>query len=332
MSRLGRALLLPALAALGCAGAPAPRVMVAAATISPPPNVAAATIAPPPNVAAATIAPPAPAAFPDGWVRAAPAPLDLRRPPSSLSLGPQRTIVAPTPLRLADLPLIEVTPTPTDAERPGPNVLSPPGEPSREIFVAKGCSRVSVRNHAVGEISVGWGTLPIAPQSGGGVMFSPGGDGHDRYTLASWRTLDRAPGGGLIYRETQAWFDMLTCKAFDVRHMEAVAQPLVGGLNYAFRTHCASCKAGTTDRLHLIMPNRGWGDGSFDHREIALAPGLSTSQLDTFSDAALRRFRASGAATTRAGDVTVGLEVVQGIGEPEPTAMIYVSDARLSNF
>lgn len=333
-------LLAPALAALGCAGAapPAPVSarpgMVAAATVSAGPTVAAQTISTTTTVAAATISTPGePHAFPAGWVRGAPAPPDPAPPLASMILGPQRQPVAPVELRLADLPLVEVTPKPLDAQRPGPNVLLP-GEPSREIFVAPGCSRASVRNHSVGEITVGWVSLPIAPQSGGGVQLwhVQGGDGHDRYTSASWRTLDRAPGGALIYRETHAWFDMLTCKAFEVRHMEAVAQPIASGLGYAFRTHCASCKVTETDALHLITPGSGWGQSAFDHSEIALGQGRSTTRIMTFGNSALRRFRESGAITTRVADATLGVDVVQGSGESEPTAMIYVSDPPPSRF
>jgi hypothetical protein len=306
--------------------------MVAAATITAAPTVAAPTILPPPTVSAATIsAPGEPVAFPAGWVRGAPAPLDPPPPLASLTLGPQRLPVAPVELRLAELPLVEVTPRPVDTQRPGPNVLAP-GEPSREIFIAPGCSRVSVRNHSVGDVTVGWSSLPIAPQSGGGVQIQRGGDGHDRYTLASWRTLDRAPGGALLYRETHAWFDMLTCKAFEVRHLEAVAQPIASGLGYAFRTHCASCKVTETDALHLITPGSGWDQSAFDHSEIALGQGRSTTRVMTFGNSALRRFRESGSITTRVADATLGVDVVQGSGESEPTAMIYVSDPPPSRF
>jgi hypothetical protein len=333
--RLERALLLlvPALAALGCAGAAplpaavAPREVVAAATISAPSIVAAATISAP------TPAPTEPVAFPAGWVRGAPASIDPPAPLASLTLGPQRPLVAPVELRLADLPLVEVTPRPLDAQRPGPSVVAP-GEPSREIFVAPGCSRASVRNHSVGEITVGWVSLPIAPQSGGGVSLwhVQGGDGRDRYTLASWRTLDRAPGGALLYRETHAWFDMITCKAFEVRHMEAVARPIASGLGYAFRTHCPTCKVAEVDALHLITPGSGWDSSAFDHSEIALGQGRSTTRVMTFGANALRRFHESGALTSRVADITLGVDVVQGSGESEPTAMIYLSDPPPSRF
>ncbi len=336
MIRLDRALLLPLLAALGCAGAP-PSPRAAAPAAAPRPIVAAATISAAPIVAAATIAPsPAPidrAALPAGWVRGALAPLDPGPKTAPLNLGPQRTIVAPIALRLADLPLIEITPRPLDTQRPGPKA-PPPGEPSREIFIAPGCSRASVRNHDVGTITVGWSSLPIAPQSGGGVMLGGfnGGDGHDRYTPASWRTLDRAPGGALRYRETNAWFDVITCKAYEVRHMEAVATPIASGLGYAFRTHCPSCKAADVDQLHLITPGTGWGTDPFDHTEIALGPGQSTTRVLTLGSSAIRRFREAGSLADRVADAQLGLDIVQGTGESEPTAMVYVTDPPPSRF
>jgi hypothetical protein len=330
--RLDRALsLLPALAALGCAGAPRPIVAAATIASAPPAIVAAATISP--ATIAAPTAPIDRAAFPAGWVRGAPAPLDTTKIPASLTLGPQRPIVAPVALRLADLPAVEVTPRPLDTQRPGPNAAAP-GEPSREIFITPGCERASVRNHAVGTITVGWTSLPIAPQSGGGVMLwhVKGGDGRDRYTSASWRTLDRAPGGALLYRETHAWFDMITCKAYEVRHMEAVATPIIGGLGYVFRTHCPACKAADADQLHLITPGTGWGDEPFDHAEIALGPGQSTTRVITLGTSSIRRFREAGSITSRVADAQLGVDVVQGTGEAEPTAMVYVTDPPPSRF
>jgi hypothetical protein len=224
--------------------------------------------------------------------------------------------------------VVEITPQPEDKQRPGPNAPAP-GEPSREIFITPGCGRASVRNHAVGTITVGWASLPIAPQSGGGVdlWHVKGGDGRDRYTSASWTTLDREPGGALRYRETNAWFDMITCKAYEVRHVEAVAQPIAGGLGYAFRTHCPSCKPADVDTLHLITPGGGWGDDVFDHSALPLGPGTSSTRLFTLGNRAIRRFRESGSITSRVADAELGVEIVQGLGEVEPTAMIYVTDA-----
>jgi hypothetical protein len=154
-----------------------------------------------------------------------------------------------------------------------------------------------------------------------------GGDGRDRYTSASWNTLDRAPGGALRYQETSAWFDMITCKAYEVRHVDAVAQPIAGGLGYVFRTHCPSCKPADIDKLHLITPDPGWGGGAFDHTALPLGPGQSTTHVITLGNSAIRRFRESGSITSRVADAELGVEIVQGLGEVEPTAMIYVTDA-----
>ncbi len=314
-----------ALPTLRIAAARSPSAWVTAEDI-----VAAATISSAPSTA-----PPAPAArvaFPAGWVRGAKASLDAPWPTASLTLDPQRPVVAPETLRLADLPRIEVTPRPAYKQRPRSDVLTP-GEPSRELFVTSGCERASVRNRAFGFISVGGGSLPIAPQSGGGVMlWGVKGDGHDRYTIANWQTLDRAPDGALRLQETTAWFDMITCKAYDAWSMEAFARPIAGGLAYAFRTHCATCKAADAEKLHLLTPDTGWGLGAFDHRGITLGPGTSSTSVIQLNNNAIRRFREGGAVTTRTADTALGLEIVQGIGETEPTAMFYVSDPPPSRF
>lgn len=125
---------------------------------------------------------------------------------------------------------------------------------------------------------------------------------------------------------------MITCKAYEVRHMEALAQPIAGGLGYVFRTRCPRCKAADVEQLHLLTPDGGWGGGSFDHSTIALGPGKSTTRVFTLGNSAIRRFRESGSVTSRVTDAQLGVDIVQGIGELEPTAMIYVSDPPPSAF
>lgn len=322
---LACALLLPALGALGCAGAPLPpptAAPIAASSASAPVIVAAPTVAAP-TVAAATTS--APAALPAGWTAGAPAPLEAAKAPASPTLDAG----APEALRLADLPLVEVTPIPSDKHRPSVKTRTP-GEPSREILITPGCKRASVRNHAFGFIQVGWVVQPIAAQSGGGVELwhVKGGDGRERYTVALWATLDRGEDGALHFQETDAWFDMLDCKAYEVRHVDAAPRPIAGGLAYAFRTHCASCTGAEVDQLHLITPGSDGADtGSFDHREIPLGPGLSKTLSLHLSADSIRRFRQGGALTTRTTDAKLGLDVTQGTGEAEPTAVVYVNDA-----
>ena len=331
MIRLDRALLIPALAALGtlgCAGAPPqPRAAATLAPTSPSPIVAAATIAAPPSAPAAASSSIAPGAFPAGWVRGAPAPLDSSSRETFSSLDPQRPTVAPNALRLADLPLIEETPRPPSTQPPS-NETAAPGEPARDIFITPECGRASVRNHAFGFIEVSWASQPIAAQSGGGVMLGhvKGGDGQHRYVPASWQTIDRAPGGALRFQETDAWFDVLSCKAYEARRLEALALPIAGGLAYAFRTRCPSCKGSKIETLHLLTPSAGFVPGTFDHHEIALGPGQSSSKVIALSLGAITRFRHAGAATDRATDARLGIEVMQASGEPEPTAVVYVSD------
>jgi hypothetical protein len=310
--RLDRALLLGALAALGCARTPPP-LHPAAAIVAP------ATIAQAPREPA-----PAPlerVAFPVGWVRGALAPEE--RP----SFASKRRAVTPEVLRVADLPVVEVTPRPVDSKRPSNQTVTP-GELSQSIFITSGCGRASVRDHAFGFIQVGWFAQPIAPQSGGGVSLwhVNGGDGHYRYPLASWQTLDRGPGGALRFQETNAWFDMTTCKAYEVRRMEAAPQPLAGGLAYVFRTRCPSCNASKMDVLHVLTPDNGWDSGPFDHREITLGAGTSSTTVFHLGTSAIHRFHEIGAAAERAVDVVLGLDVVQGTGEAEPTAVVYVSE------
>ena len=334
MIRLDHALLLPALAAiaaLGCAGAP-PQARVAAtlAPTSPAVIVAAATITASPlaPAEASTSVSITPGAFPVGWVRGAPAPLDSASPDTLSLLDPQRPTVAPSALRLADLPLIEEAPRPLITQPPS-NETAAPGEPAREIFITPGCGRASVRNHTFGFIAVGWVSQPIAAQSGGGVTLDhvKGGDGQHRYIPASWQTIDRAPGGALRFQETDAWFDVLSCKAYEARRLEALAQPIAGGLAYAFRTRCPSCKGTKIETLHLLTPSNGFEPDAFAHHEFALGPGQSSSKVIALSLNAITRFRQAGAVTERATDARLGVEVMQASGEAEPTAVVYVSNS-----
>ena len=96
--------------------------------------------------------------------------------------------------------------------------------------------------------------------------------------------------------------------------------------------HTATCKAPDAEKLHLLTPDTGWGLGAFDHREITLGPGTSSTSVIQLNNNAIRRFREGGAVTTRTADTALGLEIVQGIGEAEPTAMVYVSDPPPSRF
>jgi hypothetical protein len=125
---------------------------------------------------------------------------------------------------------------------------------------------------------------------------------------------------------------MISCKAYEVRRMEALAQPIAGGLVYAFRTRCPRCKGADGEKLHLLTPGSGWGISPFGHLEIALGRGQSSSLVIQLGLGAIRRFSGGGAVTERATDALLGVDVVQGIGEAEPTAVVYVSDPPPSSF
>ena len=99
-----------------------------------------------------------------------------------------------------------------------------------------------------------------------------------------------------------------------------------------FRTRCPSCKPVDVDKLHPITPDTGWGGGAFDHAALALGPETSVTRVFAPGNSAIRRLRASGSITSRVADVELGVEVVQGTGEVEPTALVYVSDPPPSRF
>jgi hypothetical protein len=312
-----------AAALLGCAATPSP-VTPPPPSVSPPPPPAPAPL----RVRAHDLAANPPPAFPAGWVRNAPSlalPTSTDRIPAITTDLPPSP-VAPTALRLADLPSIEITP-PLDAAHPPRAPLSTPF--SEEIFIAHGCSRASVKNHDFGFIQVGWFSLPITAQSGGGVSLwgVHGGDGRETYTFAGWQTIERGEGESILFEQTDGWFNMLTCKMHEARKVRVLARPIAGGLAYGFIASCPDCAPKDRRQLHLLWPESGLGGFTFTHRAVSLFAGMADSAAASVTSAGLDRLRRAGAASTRTGDASFMIEIVQGTGEAEPTATISVRGA-----
>jgi hypothetical protein len=253
--------------------------------------------------------------------------------------APARVPVDTTAIRMADLPRVEVTPVPEEKKPP----TSDPAEVSPEIIITGG--RITVRNRPFGFIEASGLEMPIFPQSGGGVDLwfgMLGGDGQVVYLLVQWQTLAAAPDGALQYEEGFDWYNVLTRKAFVAWRMKAPAQPIAGadGLAYAFRTVCPACGAGSGERLHVITPSLGWegqmigdstrsrgGGDQFSHTEIPIRPGDGGSIAGNLGSSAIKRFKKSGAAPTRAEGTFLAVEVTQGVGEADPTALVSTAPA-----
>jgi hypothetical protein len=286
-------------------------------------------------------------ALPAGWVAGAPAaPMPPAAPPGAksrvamqLAASPPRAAVTPVPVALADLDTVEIAPSPTGMEVTASNA-EPPGDPPEDLFIDHGCTRASVSGHAVGHIEVGWLSGAIAPQSGGGVMLygvrgeHGGGDGKHRYVRASWETLDLLPGGALRFTETVARFNVVTCKAHVANRYTATARPIFGGRAFLFRTRCPACAPDLRDQLHVIAPGESFRVDDFQHKVVALAPGLGdgvVTRSDPFLTAQFARAvgRPAPAPAPREGvNALVGIEAVQGLGEASPTVIAYTSGVR----
>lgn len=284
--------------------------------------------------------------LPAGWIAGGPssvmapepAPSRMSREAMQIESAPPRPALAPAPIDLAAYDVVDVPPTLTTEQVEATND-PPPGDPPAELFVDRDCGRASVRGHAVGMIQVGWASLPIAPQSGGGVSLwhvrgSGLGDGKHLYARALWETIDHLPDGTLRYAQTVARFNVHTCKARLVSTFTAVARPALGGLAYLFRTRCAACGAKGREDLHVILPSGGWGTEPYAHSVVALGQADSVRvrgdrfHLDKFG----RSFAVPVPLPPVGYDMLIGVEAVRGLGESRPSVIGYASAVRHVGF
>ncbi|MFT3766469.1 MAG: hypothetical protein QM820_13290 [Minicystis sp.] len=285
--------------------------------------------------------------LPEGWIAGGPAaPMTAEASPSprsrealQLASSPLRPVIAPVPLALDAFDVVDVEPALTDKELESNADAS--GEPATDFFVDRGCHRASVSGHAVGDVQVGWVSLPIGPQSSGGVDLyhvrgSNGGDGVHRYAHAIWETLDRQPDGTLRYTHTDGRFNLRTCKTRVASRYTVTARPLFGGLAYLFRTRCAKCEPAQREVLHVLTPPSGWGNEEYGHRRVLLGGQHADSERVRVNDVRLRKFeKAFGRALPRVADgreILLGIETAQGLGEAAPSVIAYATEVRHVGF
>jgi hypothetical protein len=204
---------------------------------------------------------------------------------------------------------------------------------------------------------------------GGGVYVTCGGGerspGAAVIAPARWETLTL--GGdkrrSAVYTVVDGWFDARTCKAVVVRRTVVQPRPLPGGVLFGFRDECAQptappepssakSKSGTDEptatsdkcagmsitllgpRLSHVVANAVGGDvrtalGSFSRVTIPLRRGGGGSLVERVPADALRDWLGPASSSLPTGDLTLGVEVVQTVDDPEPIAVSYVSnDAR----
>jgi hypothetical protein len=304
-------------------------------------------------VAAATAAAPAHAdpTLPAGWVPGGPAAtMAAERAPGKrsreallLASSSRRPVIAPVPVALEGLDVVDVEPTLTEQEVDASNA-DVAGERAAEVIVFKGCDRASVSGHAVGQLQIGWVSEPIGPQSSGGpglygVRGSLGlGDGRHRFALARWETLDRLPDSTLRYTEGTGRFEIRTCKTTLASRTTAIARPVLGGLAYAFRTRCARCSPTSREVLHVITPNPSTWEANlpYGHQHVLLsADGADSTRVQIERprlDRFVQAFGRVGTSLRPDQDLLLGVEAAKGLGEAAPSVIAYATGVPHTGF
>lgn len=273
--------------------------------------------------------------------------MDQRRAAPS---GSERMPITSEPFRVADLPLARI-PEPLAASL-SPSAL-PEGE-AEDLFVdwqlggdAKRPTplstatsvRVSLRGQMFAKLRVGASEGMVSAGGGGGVYLVCGvpEDSPRRIVPARWESLD-ASASGVRMTVVDAWFDAHACKAAVVRKTQVDARSLAGGVFFGYREACAECAQGEVVTLMtphpLAISATGVGGeattvfGLFTRVKLPVRRGGGGSMVGRFHAAVLRSwFQALGKEFTSPFEVVAGVDISQGVRDPEPVAVAYVSRA-----
>lgn len=261
----------------------------------------------------------------------------LRREPKPLQ-------VAPATFDVAALPLGKLlTPPPHQAKKEASDVPAtelviedtPPGWSSpgyRSVFV-------SVKNASLGSVRAGWSEGRFGPgQRGASVTCTKLGQTHNRYVPLSWTSFEKRPGGGLALVSAVGVFDVIECEGFVRERTTITLTPLPHGVFFAFREACDDCGGG--QRVVLVGPplvgaqaSAQGGDantsslGSHSVTRLTLRKGGSAAvqarvlagTIDTW------RTQVSPTVPPLTGELLVGVDLVQGVSDPTPEAVVYAT-------
>jgi hypothetical protein len=214
--------------------------------------------------------------------------------------------------------------------------LSAPTPPTATL-TAPTSMRVLLVDHKVGRIRIGFTESGIVAGTGGVYVTCGGGDVAGRRPLpARWESLDAEGADGARFTVTNAWFDPVTCKLVVVGRASVVAKSIADGVLFAYRQTCASCASG--ESLVVLGPR-------LDHLAAAAVGGDVQQNVGSVTRVLLPIRRGGGgsilaaiASTTLTGwfeifpshghvggEALVGVELLQGVGDSEPTAIAYVN-------
>lgn len=281
--------------------------------------------------------------------------------------GPRRALVSPEPFRVADLPqgmVPEMLPVsqPSDAATSsdtGPELLVDWAALTSEAKLIRAQNgytsvRVTLRNQALGRIRIGGREGAVMLDGSGGVYVTCGGEHRGRTMMspARWEWLSMEQGAMLLH-VVNAWFDTQACKATVVTRTQVSARALPGGLLYAFR----ECEGPTSETMAQALPCKrelitflgpraqqvvasGVGGqartaiGGFSRVSLPLRRGGGGSFMGRVDAPTLRNWlTTTGSKSALHGELEVGVEVVQGVDDPEPLGVAYAAPApeRTSN-
>jgi len=278
-------------------------------------------------------------------------PHDDHLPPGVLRLDPEdrrdpnagRVRVAPASLELSSLPIVEV-PGPLEPED-APDALPPSkGEVNLKIEKidsgwrargAEGSAVYVVLDDQLGRLQIG----AIAPDRNATdrVYRTCGDRYYQKATLtpARWQTLTRK-GGVTKLTIVDAWFDARSCEASVVRTTQVSPKPLLGYMLYGYRSPCTSCGAG--ERVTFIAPPLGQvaadgiggkatvSHGSFTLVELPLRRGGAASFTGQVPAHAMKTWaEALGVDEATTGDVLMGAELQQAVGDERPVGIAYAT-------
>jgi hypothetical protein len=267
-------------------------------------------------------------------------------------------VTLPEPINTAVVPLMSGREQATDLEVEW-------GEPRRPNRWSS--ARLRVRGAAIARLRIGTTEVGLVRGSTEGLQLACGGpdDAPGQVVAARWETLEperpqpdragtevasgrsesdarspSAPRTGVHFRVTNAWFDFKTCSARVVSRGEVIARPLAGGALYAFRERCKSCGDGQVvtilsprfDAIQVtaVGAEAATTQGVFGRAILPLRRGGAASLLAHIGGAAASTWAtALGASGLPAGELTAGVDLIQGVDDSEPTAIAYVGVAPL---
>lgn len=226
--------------------------------------------------------------------------------------------------------------------------------------------RVTLKNQALGRVRIGAREGFVTLDGGGGMYVTCGGEQRGRSMIqpARWEWLSME-AGEMRLNVADAWFDTQQCKASVVTRTQVRARALPGGLLFAFR-ECEGASAGSSapaapapvgsigapppaaeagqpcrrEVVTFIWPRAqqvaasGVGGaartaiGGFSRVSLPLQRGGGGSFMGRVAVAALNDWHSTtGTKAALQGDLVVGVEIVQGVDDPEPLGIAYAAVA-----